>query len=84
MKIKKLIDRKAHEVEFLNIAQLEKKLINNISNLDILIFGLDGDGLLPAHPESSSPKLTRWRPKTTCMQSFIPLSFAIFLFASAC
>ena len=38
MKIKKLIDRKAHEVEFLNIAQLEKKLINDISNLDILIF----------------------------------------------
>ena len=27
MKIKKLIDRKAHEVEFVNIAQLEKKLI---------------------------------------------------------
>ena len=38
MKIKKLIDRKAHEVEFVNIAQLEKKLINDISNLDILIF----------------------------------------------
>ena len=38
MKIKKLIDRKAHEVEFLNIAQLEKKLINDISNLDVLIF----------------------------------------------
>ena len=38
MKIKKLIDRKAHEVEFVNMAQLEKKLINDISNLDILIF----------------------------------------------
>ena len=38
MKIKKLIDRKAHEVEFVNMAQLEKRLINDISNLDILIF----------------------------------------------
>ena len=38
MKIKKLIDRKVHEVEFVNITQLEKKLINDISNLDILIF----------------------------------------------
>ena len=35
MKIKKLIDRKVHEVEFVNIAQLEKKLNNDISNLYI-------------------------------------------------
>ncbi len=37
MKIKKLIDRKVHEVEFLNIPQLEKELINKVSNFDILI-----------------------------------------------
>ena len=38
MKIRKIIDKHIHEIEFLKIAQLEKKLINNISNLDILIF----------------------------------------------
>ena len=38
MKIRKIIDKRIHEIEFLNKAQLEKKLINNISNLDILIF----------------------------------------------
>ncbi len=38
MKIRKIIDKRIHEIEFLKIAQLEKKLINNISNLDILIF----------------------------------------------
>ena len=38
MKIRKIIDKHTHEIEFLKIAQLEKKLINNISNLDILIF----------------------------------------------
>ena len=38
MKIRKIIDKSIHEIEFLKIAQLEKKLINNISNLDILIF----------------------------------------------
>ena len=37
MKIKKLIDGKVHEVEFLKITQLEDKLVNNVSNLDILI-----------------------------------------------
>ena len=38
MKIRKIIDKRIHEIEFLKITQLEKKLINNISNLDILIF----------------------------------------------
>ena len=38
MKIRKIIDKHIHEIEFLKIAQLEKKLIHNISNLDILIF----------------------------------------------
>ncbi len=38
MKIRKIIDKRIHEIEFLKIAQLEKKLVNNISNLDILIF----------------------------------------------
>ena len=38
MKIRKIIDKRIHEIEFLKISQLEKKLINNISNLDILIF----------------------------------------------
>ena len=38
MKIRKIIDKRIHEIEFLKLAQLEKKLINNISNLDILIF----------------------------------------------
>ncbi len=38
MKIRKLIDKHIHEIEFLKITQLEKKLINNISNRDILIF----------------------------------------------
>ena len=38
MKIRKIIDKRIHDIEFLKIAQLEKKLINNISNLDILIF----------------------------------------------
>ncbi len=38
MKLKKLIDRKIHEIEFVKITELEKKLINNISNFDILIF----------------------------------------------
>ena len=38
MKIRKIIDKQTHEIEFLKIAQLEKKLINNISNSDILIF----------------------------------------------
>ena len=38
MKIRKKIDKHTHEIEFLKIAQLEKKLINNISNRDILIF----------------------------------------------
>ena len=38
MKIRKIIDKRIHEIEFLKIAQLEKKLINNISNSDILIF----------------------------------------------
>tara|TARA_B100000575_G_scaffold29707_1_gene20038 strand:+ start:1675 stop:2727 length:1053 start_codon:yes stop_codon:yes gene_type:complete len=38
MKIKKTIDKHVHEIEFLKIAQLEKRLINNISNRDILIF----------------------------------------------
>ena len=38
MKIRKIIDKHTHEIEFLKIAQLEKKLINNISNSDILIF----------------------------------------------
>ena len=38
MKIRKIIDKHTHEIEFLKIAQLEKKLINNISNHDILIF----------------------------------------------
>ena len=38
MKIRKIIDKHIHEIEFLKITQLEKKLINNISNLDILIF----------------------------------------------
>ena len=38
MKIKKIIDRHIHEIEFLKITQLEKKLVNNISNCDILIF----------------------------------------------
>ena len=37
MKIRKIIDKHIHEIEFLKIAQLEKKLINNISNSDILI-----------------------------------------------
>ena len=40
MKIRKIIDKRIHEIEFLKIAQLEKKLINNISNLDILIFDM--------------------------------------------
>ena len=38
MKIRKIIDKQTHEIEFLKIVQLEKKLINNISNHDILIF----------------------------------------------
>ncbi len=38
MKIRKIIDKRIHEIEFLKISQLEKKLINNISNIDILIF----------------------------------------------
>ena len=38
MKIRKIIDKHIHEIEFLKITQLEKKLINNISNRDILIF----------------------------------------------
>jgi 3-dehydroquinate synthetase len=38
MKIRKIIDKHIHEIEFLKIAQLEKKLVNNISNSDILIF----------------------------------------------
>ena len=38
MKIRKIIDKHTHEIEFLKIAQLERKLINNISNRDILIF----------------------------------------------
>ena len=38
MKIRKIIDKRIHEIEFLKKAQLEKKLINNISNWDILIF----------------------------------------------
>ncbi len=38
MKIRKIIDKQIHEIEFLKITQLEKKLINNISNRDILIF----------------------------------------------
>ena len=37
MKIKKFIDRKVHEVEFLTITRLEKELINKVSNFDILI-----------------------------------------------
>ena len=37
MKIINTIDKHKHEIEFLKIAQLEKKLINNISNRDILI-----------------------------------------------
>ena len=36
--MRKIIDKRIHEIEFLKISQLEKKLINNISNLDILIF----------------------------------------------
>ncbi len=38
MKIRKIIDKHIHEIEFLKITQLERKLINNISNRDILIF----------------------------------------------
>ena len=38
MKMRKIIDKRIHEIEFLKIAQLEKKLINNISDLDILVF----------------------------------------------
>ena len=38
MKIKKFIDKQVHEIEFLKINQLEKKLLSNISNVDILIF----------------------------------------------
>ena len=37
MKIKKIIDKTIHEVEFIKTAQLERKLLHNISNLDILI-----------------------------------------------
>ncbi len=37
MKITKIIDKQIHEIEFLKITQLENKLINNISNHDILI-----------------------------------------------
>ena len=38
MKIRKIIIKLTHEIEFLKIAQLEKKLTNKISYLDILIF----------------------------------------------
>ena len=38
MKIIKTIDKSIHEIEFLKLTQLQKKLISNISNLDILIF----------------------------------------------
>ena len=31
MKIRKIIDKHTHEIEFLKIAQLEKKLINKIN-----------------------------------------------------